>query len=156
MKKLFQSFLGMTLLLICNSVFSATTTIIGTDIKGLHQTDGKGEYDQIINKTLVSKGLATLKILPPARAESEFIACANCCWSPANLNKEFYNFNFEPKVTEPMGVAKIYIFTAPGKPVLDNLESLKGLKVGIVHGKRANLALPISESQRVPAGLSRA
>ena len=115
-------------------VANAQVKIIGIDIPGLHQKDGKGEYDQIINRILLNSNRATLKVLPPARAESAFKNCNNCCFSPANKNPEFYDFGLGYVQTKPMGVAKIYIWTRKGSSAIHNLSDLKGKKVGIRHG----------------------
>jgi hypothetical protein len=116
------------------SIANAQVLIIGLDIPGLHQKDGNGDYDKIINQKLVKSGKATLKVLPPARAESNFMKCNNCCFSPANQNPEFYDFGKEYIQTKPMGIAKIYIWTKRGSKAIDNLNDLKGKKVGIRHG----------------------
>lgn len=128
------SYLGACYLALFSSVLCAEVTIIGTDIPGLHQQDGKGVYDVIVNQTLVSKGLGALKVLPPARAEAEFKSCQNCCFSPANKNPEFYDFGGDVSVSEPMNVAKVYIFSAPGKRPFSSYADLKGKKVGVRRG----------------------
>jgi hypothetical protein len=128
------SYLGACLLALFSGALWAQVNIIGTDIPGLHQKDGKGVYDVIINQTLVSKGLGSLKVLPPARAEAEFSSCQNCCFSPANKNPEFYDFGGDVSKSEPMNVAKVYIFSAPGKSAFGGYGDLKGKKVGVRRG----------------------
>ena len=120
--------------LIFSTVTLAEVNIYAIDIPGLHEKNGGGIYDNLINEALVSEGKASLKVLPPARAEHSFANCTNCCISPANLNSEFYDFGSDVVQTEPMGIAKIHIFSQPGAPVLTSLEELKGKKVGIRHG----------------------
>ncbi len=122
-------------LLVCFSTTAfAQTTIYAIDIPGLHEKGGQGIYDKIINKALVAPGKASLQVLPPARVEKNFANCNNCCWSPANLNTEFYDFGSDVVETEAMGVAKIYIFSAPGKPAYASLDELQGKRVGIRNG----------------------
>jgi len=116
------------------SVANAQVLVIGIDIPGLHQKDGNGDYDKIVNQSLVKSGKATLKVLPPARAELEFSRCNNCCFSPANKNPEFYEFGEAYVQTKPMGIAKIYIWSKKGSKAIEKLDELKGKKVGIRHG----------------------
>lgn len=113
---------------------AAEVVIYAIDIPGLHDKQGGGIYDKPINEALVSKGKATLKVLPPARAEKSFAGCSNCCLSPANLNPEFYDYGSEVVQTEPMGVAQIHIFSQPGAPVITSLDELKGKKIGVRNG----------------------
>lgn len=128
------SYLGACLLALFSSALCAEVAIIGTDIPGLHQKDGKGVYDIIVNEALVSKGLANLKVYPPARAEAEFSSCQNCCFSPANKNPEFYTYGGDVTESLPMNVAKVYIFSAPGKKTFSSYADLKGKKVGVRRG----------------------
>ncbi len=129
-----NKWLCITITMLLSTSLWAQVNIIGTDIPGLHQKDGKGVYDMIINQTLLSKDLATLKVLPPARAEAQFESCQNCCFSPANKNPDFYNFGSDVMVSEPMNVAKVYIFSAPGKKAIASYADLKGKKTGVRRG----------------------
>jgi hypothetical protein len=110
------------------------TIIYGTEIPGLHQIDGMGAYDKIINEILIKPGLASLQVHPPKRTEKNFSTCQNCCFSPANKNPDFYDFGEDIVKTEPMNTAKVYIFTAKGQKTINRLEDLKGKKVGIRFG----------------------
>lgn len=112
----------------------AETTIYGIEIPGLHENNKSGVYDKIIDDLLIKPGLANLQVLPPAKAEDNFSNCKDCCFSPANLNKEFYNFGDDVVKTNPMGIAKIYIFTGKGQKTINNLSELKGKKVGARFG----------------------
>jgi len=131
---MFRKGLYAIILTVISSSLWAETTIIGVEIPGLHQKDGGGVYDVIINGALVSTGMAKLKVLPPARADADFEACQNCCYSPANKNPEFYSFGSDIVESEPMDVAKVYIFSPPGKGVYSSLQELKGKKVATRHG----------------------
>ena len=102
-----NKWLYITTTMLLSASLWGQVNIIGTDIPGLHQKDGKGVYDMIINQTLLSKGLATLNVLPPARAEAQFESCQNCCFSHANKNPDFYNFAIDFMVSEPINVAKV-------------------------------------------------
>ncbi len=123
--EMFRKGLYATVLTVMCSYLWAETTIIGVEIPGLHQKDGGGVYDVILNGILVSTGVASLKVLPPARADAGFEACQNCCYSPANKNPEFYSFGSDTKESDPMDVAKVYIFSAPGKSVYSSLQALR-------------------------------
>jgi hypothetical protein len=131
--KRFVVFVFITFLAL-SKLATAQVTIYGISIPGLHQKNGKGKYDIIINKTVIKTGQAILKIAPPARAENNFKICTNCCFSPANKNPEFYDFGSGYVQTEPMATAKIYIWTKRGSQPISNLEDLKGKKVGIRRG----------------------
>ena len=120
--------------LFCSTQAFAQVKVIGIEIPGLHDKSGNGEYDKIVNKALVSKGKAILKVLPPARAEAEFKNCNNCCFSPANKNPDFYDFGSDIVQTKPMNTAKVYIFTAPGSTIISSLDGLKGKKIGTRKG----------------------
>jgi hypothetical protein len=145
-------FKGCIALIVCLSSEPtlSETTIYALEIPGLHQPDGKGTYDQMIRTSLVEKGLATLKLLPPARAESLFSNCTNCCLSPGNDNPEFYDWGQDIQVTEPMAVAKVIIFSPPNMPVISELTSLEGSLIGIrsgmPYGKSFDLANLITQS----------
>ncbi len=118
---LFSAFLFLS-----TSLF-AEVSIIGLEIPGLHQNDGQGVYDKIVNQTVVRKRLANLNVYPPSRAEELFGTCENCCLTPANKNPEFYDFPSHI-------VAKIYIFVKQGAKVISKLKDLKGKEVGIRRG----------------------
>jgi hypothetical protein len=111
----------------------AQVTVLGTEIAGLHQSNLAGEYDKIVGNVKD----ATVKVLPAARAFAEFAKCADCCISPANKNPVFYEFAGNAYVaSKPMNLARIFIFSAPGKKAVSGLDALKGKKVGL----RAGLA----------------
>ncbi|OUS02436.1 hypothetical protein A9Q81_08615 [Gammaproteobacteria bacterium 42_54_T18] len=120
------------------ALFSTTVqsevSVFALDIPGLHQKDGKGEYDKIISKAVVQSGKAKVVVLPPARAEAEFTKCNNCCLSPANKNPDFYEYGDNVVVTKAMSVAKVYIFTGKGEAIISDLKGLAGKNVGARNG----------------------
>jgi len=120
------------------ALFSATVqsevSVFALDIPGLHQKDGGGEYDKIINKAVVQSGKAKVVVLPPARAEAEFDKCTNCCLSPANKNPDFYEYGDDVVATKAMSVAKVFIFTGKGKAIINDLKGLAGKSVGARNG----------------------
>ncbi len=130
----FFSLVALFVLFACSQFVYAETTIYSIEIPGLHERNGGGDYDKIIDKTLIKPGLAKMRTLPPAKAENEFSKCTNCCFSPANKNPEFYDYGDDIIKTKPMGVAKVYIFTGKGQKIISNLSDLKGKKVGVRFG----------------------
>ncbi|WP_018691652.1 type 2 periplasmic-binding domain-containing protein [Algicola sagamiensis] len=128
----------------------AKVKIIGVDIQGLHQADGLGVYDQILNHILIKSDAATLNIFPPARAIKLFASCQNCCFSPANKNEEFYDFDENVFVTEPMNFAKLYIFVAFGQEPISKLSSLSGKIVGFRFGMPYGKTFEQSKLKKLP------
>ncbi len=124
----------IAVMLLTAAVSQAEVRIIGIDIPGLYQKDGKGVYDQVVGEVVVKQGLAAVQTLPPARAENDFSKCLNCCMSPANGNPEFYELGPDMTVSDPMNHARVYVFTRKGEPLINSLEGLKGKKNGIRHG----------------------
>ena len=114
--------------LVMSSFSVMATEVITNIIPGLHDKKGTGEYDLII------KQVASVQLvpLPTIRAEQSFQRSSDKCFSPANKNPDFYPNYINSDIIEskPMGIAKVYIFTAPGKPVISSLSELKGKKVG--------------------------
>ena len=113
--------------------------VLGLEIPGLHQKDGGGEYDRVIND-FINEGLsASLVVYSPARALEKFKHCQHCCVSPANTNEEFYDFDQSVLLTQPIDVAKIYIFSKVGAQPISHLSKLKGkvvgLRFGMIYGK---------------------
>jgi len=109
-------------------------TIYALKLDGLHQKDGKGAYDMIINESLPSSNGAKLEVKPPAYAEKLFSKCTNCCISPANKSPEFYDYGADTVESKAMNYAKIYIYTPKGSATINSLAGLKGKKVGVRHG----------------------
>lgn len=113
----------------------ATVTVHGLSIPGLHQKDGKGSYDQIIAAMFPAEsGKVDIQVTIPARAEQKFSKCTQCCVSPANKNPEFYDYPASMLVSDPMNMARVYIFSAEGSAPIAGLDALKGKKVGVRRG----------------------
>jgi len=119
---------------------SETVNIFALELHGLHEKDNTGQYDKALLSILTSPISATLDVLPPARAHKTFESCNNCCISPANNNPEYYSFDVNTVFTDPLDIAKLYIFTSPGMPTVNNLKDLKGqsvgIRLGIPYGKK--------------------
>ena len=109
----------------------AEEIIAGVRIDGLHQNDGNGLYDRIINAALKASGSAVkLKVSAPNRAFNDFDTGKVACISPSNKNPEFYISPFDTVVSKPMFTAKVYIFTPEGSSPVSDLGALAGKKVG--------------------------
>ena len=103
------------------------------EIPELHQEDGQGVYDQVIAKVVPNTDIE-IDILPINRAIDNFQTCQNCCYSPSNKDPKFYNCDTAVVETEPMNVAKIFIFSAYNQQPISNLSNLIGRPAGVRHG----------------------
>ena len=112
----------------------AEVEIFAIDIPGLHQKDGGGSYDKIIVNALSDEIKNTILVLPGKRALLRFSRCQNCCYTPSNINPNFYHHSADTVATAPMNIAKIYIFTPRGQPTISNLSELSNKVVGIRRG----------------------
>jgi len=132
----------------------ADINIISFAIPGLHQSNGQGAYDKVINQLEYSEEPFQLTMLPPARAKAQFLMCKNCCISPTNMNPDFYGYQAPMVETLPMNTAKIYAFTARHTQAISGgLEAIKnkrvGVRRGLPYGKRfteAGLNLDVADS----------
>lgn len=124
-------------------------TIYAGAIKGLHEYDGTGHYDQILLEMRdVSDVPFELVVQPISRAIRNFENCTDCCASPTTNDPEFFTYE-DSVASAPMGVAKLYAFTRPGTDTVRSVEQLKDMKVGAKLGshmgrtvsREVNLAL---------------
>lgn len=144
-------FVRLSLLLLL-SMFAHGTDIYMTNIEGLHQKDEQGVYDQILKQALSKvTAPATLHLNEPEESTSNFETCSNCCHSPANNSPSFYNWEGEVIELSAMNYAKVYIFSAPGKPAFSSFEQLKGKKVGARDGMDYGKDVSASGIPLIPA-----
>ncbi|WP_274687162.1 hypothetical protein [Spartinivicinus poritis] len=128
----------LTILLYCVLSYSALgaekVDIFAVQIDGLHQADGNGRYDKIIS--LIKTEIPfEMKVYPPKRVYSLFDKCLICCVSPVNKNTDFYQYTGDNYLqSQPMNIAKIYIFTKPNTNVISTLSELQTLRVGARSG----------------------
>jgi len=106
------------------------TTIYAIEIPGVYQEDKQGAYDKVLKKTRILNSLAILKTYPPIRAQLMFKQCTNCCFTPANSLKSFYQFKGDIVETDAINIAKIFIFVKEGQKPIDNLSALSGKNIG--------------------------
>lgn len=122
------SLLTITTTFFCSCYASAQTVIAAISIDGLHQKNGNGDYDKIV------QGAGKLRVLTPTAAEKLFIKGDAECLSPANANSNFYTYDFPVITSKAMFQAKIYAYTQVGAPVISSLAELSGKKIGIRSG----------------------
>lgn len=124
---------------LASCLFFATPAIAGNlhilapEIEGLHQSDGQGLYDRVIQEIETDVSVE-VQVLPPLRAFNTFESCTDCCITTANANPEFYDFQNGYVLSEPVTVAQVFIWTLPGTEPISDLASLKGLRVGARQG----------------------
>lgn len=113
------------LLFIAFSASAVNGVIVGILIDGLHQKNGNGDYDKIVEGTA-----AKIRVLTPTAAEKLFMKGDADCLSPANNNANFYQYEFPVITSKSMFQAKIYAYTAMGEPAINKLSELTNLRVG--------------------------
>lgn len=139
----------VTLCLSLSSLSSGEIIVLTQEIPGVHQKDGLGAYDTILKQFHFPSETLVIKQVPPARAESIFSQCSNCCLSPANKNPDIHSYKEDVFETLPMNVAKVYIFSQRGQGVIiKGIDALKhkaiGVRRGMNYGKRfANAGLSL-------------
>lgn len=133
--------LAVACVLLPVQAYAESVTIHAIEIPGLYQPDGKGDYNNVLDALRPNLGTDyRIVVESAAMAFSGFENCADCCISPANRNPEFYPYQDGFLETMPMNRADIYIWTAPGMPIIDNIAALKGKKVG------ARIGFPYGQS----------
>ena len=130
----------LLLTLLTNSLNAQALTLYSQSIPGLFQEDKKGAYDQVIKH--LTQDLTDFKhaVMPNNRAYRAFSHCQNCCYSPANLNSDFYDFGEDIVATQPINTAKAYIISlTKSRDYFTELSQLSdkvvGLERGINYGK---------------------
>lgn len=134
---------GYTLLLLI--VFSCglnaqTLTLYSQSIPGLFQEDKKGAYDKVIQILTQAQPNFVHKVIPNNRAFRTFTHCQNCCYAPANLSLNFYDFGEDIVATQLINTAKAYIISlTKSRDYFTELSQLSdkvvGLERGINYGK---------------------
>lgn len=117
------------------SLHAAEVKIIGYQIPGVVETDKSGTYDKIVAKIAAdTNSPVNYTSLPAARAEDEFKRGHFDCIFP--LDARFWTNSEKGKLinSEPINVAKIYIFSKAGEGPYTSLEPLKGKVVGLRRG----------------------
>ena len=101
-------------------------------IPGVLEANKSGDYDKILQKVGEAGGVpVNYAVLPAARLEDEFKAGSLDCIFP--LDARFWDGS-EKLNTEPVNIAKIYIFSKAGEGPYTSLDALKGKTVGIRNG----------------------
>lgn len=134
--------------------------IYGLDIAGLHQKDGQGVYDLVLQKTAEQGVHFELSVLPLKRADKLLENCASCCITPANKSPDFYNYGDDYITSDSMFVAKVFAWTLPDTPSITSLDGLKGKKIGtrmgMIYGKNIdNAPLKFVEAPTIEANIKK-
>lgn len=123
-----------SILLLSTAIPAQVVTLYAQLIPGLFQTDNQGAYDQVIQLVTPENSRIIHKVLPNNRANHAFKNCQVCCFSPANLNPDFYSFDQDVYMTQPINTAKAYIFSLKEDATYSSLSELAGKRVGLERG----------------------
>lgn len=111
--------------------YSYAVEVVTMEIPGVLDLNGNGVYDIVIKQETNAK----IMCMPNKRAFEYFDKCKSCCMAPLNTSTEFYAYSPKDYIeSNPLGIAKVYIFTKPGTPPISDLALLKGKKVGATLG----------------------
>ena len=129
-------------LILATAVSMSATAAAGADdanthafpIEGLHNEKSSGLYDRIISKAAEHGSEVKTDLVAPNRAFTEFSSKDVPCLVPANTNDFFYDYGDGVVQSDPMFIAKIYIFTPRGSEPITDVDKLKGKTVGIRPG----------------------
>ena len=124
-------------------------TLYAQSIPGLFQIDKQGAYDQVIQLVTPKTDQLVLRTLPNSRATKAFLNCQSCCYSPSNLNPNFYSFGADVSMTSPINTAKAYIFSRKGDVLYSNLSQLTNKTVGIERGM--NYGKNVEDASFIPS-----
>lgn len=123
------------LLVVLSLPAQAEITINAQQIPGVYMTDGSGIYNKIYDEVKKQvPDLPNLDIVNPGRAIGSYVRGQVSCLTPANSNSNFYDVPFKTIESMPFNLAKIYAFTAPGKPTVSSIADLKGKKIAVRQG----------------------
>ncbi|MDB5820022.1 MAG: hypothetical protein JWQ11_3662 [Rhizobacter sp.] len=120
---------ALALLALHQQASCAEPKIGATLIPGVFEADKSGDYDKAMAALRTASGLA-LEVLsqPPARVEEDLRQHKIDCMVPFDVR--FWTGSEKLVNSEPVNVAKIFIFTKAGDGPYTSLEPLKGKRVG--------------------------
>ena len=130
------------LVLIClalvtgSSLAAAEPRLVAQKILGVYNGDGTGAYEQVYAALQKQAGgvLPKPDVIDAGEAIDAYEAGKVDCMTPANSNRDFYPVDFPTVQSQAFNVAKIYIFSAPGRPPFLSLDELQGKTVGVRDG----------------------
>ena len=134
MRFLFNIIWASSIFACASQSFANDVQIYGLDIPGLHQKDGGGIYDIVLQKVSEKGVHSKLSVVPLNRAHKNLENCASCCATPANKSADFYDYGDDYITSDAMFVAKVFAWTLPDAPAISDLSGLRGKKVGARHG----------------------
>lgn len=119
-------------------------------IPGLFEKDRTGTYDKIIShlSKILDKPII-YEVLPPGQLEYQFQRKKLDCVIP--LDRRFWHMNGNFINSEPLNIAKVYIFSRIGEGPYTRIDQIKdkkiGARIGIPYGPKAdNLKLELAQT----------
>jgi ABC-type amino acid transport substrate-binding protein len=102
-------------------------------IPGVFEPDKSGNYDKVLAKVAKDSGLKLdYVVLAPGRLETDFKDQKFDCVIP--LDARFWSSNDKTFNSEPLNVAKIYLFSRATEGPYWNLDQVKGKRIGVRRG----------------------
>lgn len=142
---MFKTLILAGLLFLSPTLSSQVITLYAQLIPGLFQVNNQGAYDQVIMLATPENNQIIHRVLPNNRASRAFKDCQQCCFSPANLNPDFYTFEQDVQITQAINTAKAYIFSLKEDAIYSNLNQLVGKRVGLERGMNYGKAVANGE-----------
>jgi ABC-type amino acid transport substrate-binding protein len=101
-------------------------------IPGVFEADKSGTYDKVLAQIAANSGLQlNYAVLAPGRLEADFKSQNFDCIIP--LDARFWG-DGKLANSEPLNIAKIYLFSRTGEGPFTSLEQLKGKRIGARRG----------------------
>jgi ABC-type amino acid transport substrate-binding protein len=101
-------------------------------IPGVFEVDKSGDYDKVLAQIAASGVPLDYVVVAPGRAEAEFKEGKLDCLAPADAR--FWTTQEKLVNSEPLNVAKIFLFSRPGEGPYTSLDPLKGKRLGARRG----------------------
>lgn len=132
---LYRSLFCIPLVFLSVLVFAQQEKVIisAYEIKGVVEQDRSGDYDQVIQKALQAiDGGVEYRARPTPRANLEFENKEADCIFP--VDERFYKSQAKLINSEPINIAKVYIYSRKGDGPWHSLDQIRGKKIGIKAG----------------------
>lgn len=109
-------------------------TFYHLELPPLHQADGQGTYDKLIQRASALSGVPTEHFFMPAERARRYLAsCDQCCGSPVSNNPYFESLGVFMK-SMPLGEAHVVAFTQRGQLPVSDIRALEAMTVAGVIG----------------------
>jgi hypothetical protein len=106
--------------------------VVAMAIPGVFETDKSGDYDKVFARMQAGGAAVDYAVLAPGRAEAEFRERKFACFVPFDVR--FWSGAEKLVNSQPVNVAKIYLFSRPGEGPYTSLDQLKGKRLGARRG----------------------